>query len=103
MICVFMLLHVRSNHQDSDGDLLSPPLQPLPDHTTTALPSIPLPDMGFKVTSRLHPKFLIAKFPLPRKKVHELNYIISEVCHNLGRPFLRSGKKKEQIMKRTMF
>lgn len=71
----------HSNHQDSDGELFSPPLQPsFPDHTV-ALPSMPLPDMGFKVTSRLHPKFLIAKFPLPRKKVTitTTNYIMLSV------------------------
>ena len=98
-----MITH--SNHQDSDGELLSPPLQTsFPDHTMV-LPSVPLPDMGFKVTSRLHPKFLIAKFPLPRKKVSTTtNYLVLSVMyHNLGRPFLRSGKKRELAMKKAMF
>jgi len=63
---------IYSHHQDSDGDLiLSPPLlAPVPDYVP---PSPPPAEMGFKVTPYLHPKFLIAKFPLPRKKVNDKN------------------------------
>ncbi|XP_065912413.1 uncharacterized protein [Dysidea avara] len=96
----------KYHHQDSDGDLiLSPPLlAPVPDHV---LPSPPPVEMGFKVTPYLHPKFLIAKFPLPRKKVllkkwkdeeiNEKDHILNGSIHKSSGCELKGPLKKRWL------